>query len=88
LIDGATDKAINAESRQWFSATVEKDELLGVASSDKRLEHIDGALPNGAGATLVTFANQTHCGRAAPGDGVNRHVRSFLHARTSVVEEQ
>jgi hypothetical protein len=33
LIDGATDEAINAEARQWFIATVEKDELLGVASS-------------------------------------------------------
>jgi hypothetical protein len=56
LIDGATDEAINAEARQWFVATVEKDELLGVASSDKRLEHIDGALPNGAGASLVGLA--------------------------------
>jgi hypothetical protein len=88
LIGGATDKAINAEARRWFIATVEKDELLGVASSDKRLEHIDGALPNGAGASLVGLANQTHRGRAAPGDGVNRQVRSFLHARASVVEEQ
>ena len=53
MIDGATDKAINAEARQWFIATVEKDELLGVASSDKRLEHIDGALPNRAGARVL-----------------------------------
>jgi hypothetical protein len=39
LVGGATDKTINAEARQWFIATVEKDELLGVASSDKWLEH-------------------------------------------------
>jgi phosphate uptake regulator len=44
LIGGATDKTINAETRQWFIATVEKDELLRVASSDKRLERIGGAL--------------------------------------------
>ena len=81
MIGGATDKTINAEARQWFIATVEKDELLGVASSDKRLERVGGALPNGAGASLVGFANQTHRGRVAPGDGVNREVRSFLHAR-------
>jgi Phage integrase family len=55
--------------------------LLGVASSDKRFEHIGSALPNRAGASLVAFANQTDRGRAAAGDGVNRQVRSFLHAR-------
>ena len=88
LIGGAANKAINAEARQWFIAAVEKDELFGVASSDKRFEHIGGALPNWAGASLVAFANQTHRGRAAPGDGVNRQVRSFLHTRAGVVKEQ
>jgi hypothetical protein len=38
LIGGAANKAINAEARQWFTAAVEKDELLGVASSDKRFD--------------------------------------------------
>jgi hypothetical protein len=57
LIGGAANKAINAEARQWFIAAVEKDELPGVASSDKRFEHIGGALPNWAGASLVAFAN-------------------------------
>ena len=57
-IDSATDKAVNAEARQWFVATVEKDELLCGTSSNERLEHIDGALPNGAGASSYCLCQQ------------------------------
>jgi hypothetical protein len=67
LVGGAANKAINAEARQWLIAAVEKDEPLGDASSDKGFEHIGGALPNWAGASLIAFANQTHRWRAAPG---------------------
>jgi hypothetical protein len=37
LIGSATNKAINAEARQWFIATVEKDELLGVGPATSSL---------------------------------------------------
>jgi|ERR1700730_15375129 hypothetical protein len=88
FIDRAADEAIYAKARQRFFTTVEKDELLGGTSSDKRFEHVGGALPNGAQASLVAFPNQAHRGRVAPTDVINDEVRSFIYARASVVEEQ
>jgi hypothetical protein len=64
LIGGAANKAINAEARQWLIAAVEKDELLGVASSDKGFEHIKARFQksrsrhNALRAHRCRFANQ------------------------------
>src|SRR5262249_23547219 len=88
LTNGTTNKAINAEARQWFIEAIEEDKLLGSMFSNERLEHLRCAPPNRAETRLVAFANQTHHSRAAPGDIADRQVSSFFGACACVVEEQ
>src|SRR5215467_12357216 len=88
LTSGTTDNCINAEARQWFVAAVEEDKIRGGTFGSERPEHIRRALPNGASARFIAFAEQTHCGRAAPGDIADRQLSSFVYARPCVVEEQ
>jgi hypothetical protein len=47
-------------SASVFVAAVEKDELLGAASSDKRFEHIGSTFPDWAGASLVCQPDAPH----------------------------
>src|SRR6476659_8297772 len=88
LFDRATNKTVDAESRERLLESVKEDKILGATPSHQWFENVRSARPNGAVARLIAFAYQAHRGRTTPSNSAHAQMGSLVSARSGVVEEQ